>query len=89
MQDGANKYGRMNWRTTEVTPSIFYDAIQRHLEKWYHEGEQRATDSGVHHLGHAMAGCAILLDAELVVPEVFRDDRPTAAVDIFRLLINK
>ena len=64
MSDGANKYGRFNYRDTSVTSSVFYDAITRHLVDWYN-GEDYADDSGVHHLAHIMAGCAILLDGTL------------------------
>jgi len=64
MSDGASKYGRFNWRETGSTASVFYDAIQRHLVDWYN-GEDYAHDSKVHHLGHIMASCAILLDSEL------------------------
>lgn len=74
MQNGADKYGTFNWRSTEVTASVFYDAIMRHLLAWY-SGENYASDSKIHHLAHAMAGCAILLDAEL--SNVFNDNRNT------------
>ena len=74
MKDGANKYGRFNWRTSEVTASVFYDAMMRHLLYWYF-GENKAKDSKVHHLAHLMAGAAIILDAEQ--KGVFIDDRDT------------
>jgi len=63
MSDGANKYGRFNWRQTGATSSVFYDAMQRHLAQWY-DGEDFADDSKVHHLAHIMASCAILMDCE-------------------------
>lgn len=72
MSDGASKYGRFNWRDTSVTASVFYDAMMRHLTAWYN-GEDCADDSHVDHLGHIMASCAILLDAQ--VHGVFNDDR--------------
>lgn len=72
MQDGANKYGKFNWRTTAVTASVFYDALHRHLLDWYN-GEDFAPDSKIHHLAHLMAGCAIILDA--IAAGVFKDDR--------------
>ena len=75
MQDGCNKYGLFNWRDSSVTSTVFYDAIQRHLAAWY-SGEDHAPDSGVHHLAHVMAGCAILLDAEF--NGVNNDDRRDA-----------
>jgi len=64
MSNGAEKYGRFNWRNTGSTSSVFYDAMMRHIADWYN-GEDFAHDSHVHHLGHIMASCAILLDSEL------------------------
>ena len=72
MTDGANKYGRFNWRETGSTVSVFVDALARHLLGYY-VGEDHAKDSRVHHLAHLMAGAAILLDAEL--HGVLKDDR--------------
>jgi hypothetical protein len=72
MSDGASKYGRYNWRSTEVTASVFYDAIMRHTLQWY-SGEDHADDSKIHHLAMIMANCAIILDAQMY--GVFRDDR--------------
>jgi len=73
MQDGGNKYEPFNYRETQVTASVFYNAMMRHLMDWY-EGEDFADDSGVHHLGHLAAGCAIVLDGISVGN--FVDDRP-------------
>ncbi|MEP2533501.1 dATP/dGTP diphosphohydrolase domain-containing protein [Shimia sp.] len=73
MDDGKEKYGLMNWREHEVSASVYYNAAFRHIAAWY-EGEQNAPDSGVHHLGHVMACCAILLDAE--AQGKLNDDRP-------------
>jgi hypothetical protein len=72
MSDGASKYGRYNWRDTSVTASIFYDAMMRHLVDWYN-GEEYAHDSKIHHLGHIMASCAIILDG--MRNGKFNDDR--------------
>lgn len=74
MQNGAVKYGRMNWRTNSVAATIYYDAVLRHMLAWL-DGEDIAEDSGVHHLAHAMAGIAIVLDA-LETGNLI-DDRPT------------
>lgn len=71
--DGARKYGPYNWRAKKVIASIYYDAALRHIMDWF-EGEETAKDSGVHHLGHAIACCAILLDAQETGNLV--DDRP-------------
>ncbi len=63
MENGEVKYGLTNWREHEVSASVYYNAAFRHFGAWW-DGEQCAADSGVHHLGHVMACCAILLDAE-------------------------
>lgn len=73
MMDGAGKYGPYNWRSNPVIASIYVDAAVRHLGDWF-EGQETASDSGVHHLGHAIACCAILLDAQ--ENKNLIDDRP-------------
>lgn len=73
MMDGARKYGPFNWRDNAVIAHIYVDAALRHLTAWF-EGEEVASDSGVHHLGHALACCAILLDAQETGN--LKDDRP-------------
>lgn len=72
MNDGAKKYGRYNWRKTDVTASVFYDKLVRHLLDWY-SGEDVATDSKIHHLKHLIADAGIVLDA--IDCNVFIDDR--------------
>ena len=73
LMNGAIKYGPYNWRDKAVRASIYVDACERHLNSWL-DGEEDATDSGVHHLGHAIACLAILLDAQEAGKLV--DDRP-------------
>ena len=63
MMDGARKYGPYNWRDNSVIASIYVDAAHRHLDLWF-EGQRKAKDSKVHHLGHVIACAGILLDAE-------------------------
>jgi hypothetical protein len=63
MLDGELKYGFRNWRAKSVVARIYIDACKRHLDSWL-EGEETASDSGVHHLGHARACLGILLDAQ-------------------------
>ena len=80
MQNGSDKYGRMNWREHPVKASIYVDACVRHLMAW-NDGEEDAEDSGVHHLGHAMACLGILLDAQEAGNMI--DDRvPGPAADL-------
>ena len=90
MNDGAAKYGPYNWRENAVIASIYIDAAMRHLLSWF-DGEEAASDSEVHHLGHAMACCAILLDAQATGNLI--DDRPpvskTEAVKLMKRLQEK
>ena len=61
--DGDLKYGFRNWRTLEIDSNTYISAVLRHIQAWA-EGEEIAADSGVHHLGHAGACIALLLDAQ-------------------------
>jgi hypothetical protein len=79
MMDGAEKYGPYNWRDKEVIAGIYVDAALRHLQCWF-EGQECASDSKVHHLGHAIACCAILLDAQAKGKLV--DNRPKDEYDL-------
>jgi hypothetical protein len=70
--DGALKYGRANWRAAGVRASIYYDALNRHMTKWF-EGQDIDEDSGLPHLAHAMACIVILIDA--IEAGKLKDDR--------------
>ena len=61
--DGDLKYGFRNWRTLEIDAATYIAAALRHIHAWA-ECEEVAPDSGVHHLGHAGACIALLLDAQ-------------------------
>ena len=76
-RDGANKYTPYNWRRDPVSASTYIDAAYRHIMSWA-DGEEKSQDAGVHHLAHAMACMAILIDAQACGTLV--DDRPTAGV---------
>lgn len=76
MMNGTSKYGPYNWRDKAVKASIYVDACKRHIDAWF-EGEETATDSKVHHLGHAIACLAIILDAQEIGNLV--DDRPLSS----------
>lgn len=56
-------YGPYNWREKKVSATVYIAAAERHLAE-YLDGDNVADDSKVKHLGHAMACCAIILDAE-------------------------
>jgi spermidine/putrescine-binding protein len=74
LADGGKKYGPYNWRDSAISVSTYKAAAQRHWDAFW-DGEDNATDSGVHHLAHAMACSALLLDAMTIGKLV--DDRPT------------
>jgi hypothetical protein len=62
LKHGADKYGEANWRTAPIAISTYTSAFFRHLNAW-RDGEDLDPDSGVSHLGHVMAACAIILDS--------------------------
>jgi len=78
--DGATKYGNMNWRSKDIKGSIYVDAAIRHLGCWF-EREEIAEDSGVSHLGHALACIALLIDAQEGGNLI--DDRPPTGQNDF------
>ena len=84
MEDGAKKYGPANWREAGVAASVYTDAALRHLFQYFDGGQTVAEDSGAHHLGHAMACLAIIIDAEYNGTLI--DDRPYPCKDTDELL---
>lgn len=74
MEDGAKKYGPYNWRSNKVIASIYVAAAMRHLQQWYDQGEELASDSQKPHLGHALACIGIIVDA--LETGNLSDDRP-------------
>lgn len=72
--DGARKYGPYNWRDRTVSSSVYIAAAKRHMDAWW-DGEEESADAKVHHLAHALACLAIILDAYTVAK--LNDDRPT------------
>ena len=75
MKLGAEKYGPFNWRETPVPAETYVDAAMRHLLSWQ-DGEDLDPESGMSHLAHIMACCAILIDAK--ENGMLDDNRPVA-----------
>lgn len=73
MMEGALKYGRHNYRAVGVRASVYYDAMMRHMMRWW-EGEDNDPDSGVCHLIKAMACLVVLRDS--MQADNWEDDRP-------------
>ena len=71
--DGARKYGPYNWRMHAISSSVYYGAALRHMTAWW-DGEDVNPDSGHHHLAHAMACLAMVLDGQAL--DKLNDDRP-------------
>ena len=63
LQLGKEKYGERNWVQNTVRQSTYISAIMRHTAA-LQDGEDLDPESGISHLGHIMAGCAIILDAQ-------------------------
>lgn len=74
---GARKYGAYNWREKEVRLTVYLEAAERHLRSVL-DGELIDAESGQPHVAHAMACCAIILDAMALGK--FMDDRPPPGV---------
>lgn len=60
---GALKYGPFNWRDDNVSISTYMEAAFRHMAL-YKGGQLNASDTGIHHLAHAMCCLSIIMDAE-------------------------
>ena len=73
MYEGARKYGRHNYRTSNIKASTYYDACMRHLMAWF-EGEDIDPDSGICHLTKVAACIAVIRDS--MIQGKWIDDRP-------------
>ena len=71
--DGAQKYGQYNFREEKISFLGYISAIQRHSLDLI-DGEDYASDSLCHHLGHIIATASILIDA--IENDCVIDDRP-------------
>ncbi len=72
MKSGADKYGRRNYRDTEILASVYVGALLRHVTAWA-AGEDIDPDSGQPHLAHVVANCMVVESAGLAGTLV--DDR--------------
>ncbi len=74
--NGAAKYGPYNWREAQISSSVYYAAVKRHLKDWWDriDADDCAPDSQVHHLKHAAACIGMLLDT--MGSPLLNDNRP-------------
>ena len=82
--DGALKYGEGNYAHLGARASVYINAAMRHILAWA-SGEENDPDSGLPHLGHALACLAVLVDCQSLGNLV--DDRPYPRA--YRKLINE
>lgn len=76
MLEGALKYGKHNYRVVGVRASVYMDALNRHMSKWW-EGEDDDPDSGLSHVTKAITSLVVLRDA--MIQGKLNDDRPPKA----------
>lgn len=75
LKGGADKYGRRNYRDTEMLWTTYLGSMRRHLNALA-LGEDIDPESGEHHLSHIRANAAVLQGAAAAGTLV--DDRTTA-----------
>jgi hypothetical protein len=73
MAEGDLKYGGYNFRAAGVMSSVYYDALGRHMDKWFN-GEDADPVTQVPHLANAVACLAVLIDS--IEQGNLNDDRP-------------
>jgi hypothetical protein len=78
LQGGLIKYKAWNW-AKGMPWSVCFDCTMRHLLKWWYMGEDIDTESGEHHLDHAICNLLFLRHYEMAYRE--GDDRPPAHID--------
>lgn len=84
--EGAQKYGRFNWRMKRVKMSVYLSALMRHYLKLL-GGEKHDRKTMVGHLAYIRCCAGILIDADYYGSLV--DDRPPRGIrnpDISRYL---
>lgn len=62
---GAQKYERDNWQKVPDSKRRYFDALQRHLWAWK-QGEQIDSESGRHHLAHALCCLMFLYEHDTI-----------------------
>lgn len=73
LENGAKEYGAWNWRKGGIKLMTYVGAMQRHLDA-IADGEDIDRESGFSHLGHILAGAAVVVDA--FHASMVHDDRP-------------
>lgn len=80
---GKMKYKEWNW-AKGISYSSTFDCTLRHLTKWFYCREECDTETGLHHLDHAIANLLFLRHYSLTHPD--GDDRPPTYTDFHEWL---
>lgn len=78
MFEGALKYARHNYRAVGVRASVYYDALNRHVDAWW-DGQDIDPDSGLHHITKAIATLFVLRDS--MIRGNWVDDRAPRSIN--------
>lgn len=73
MMEGSRKYGRHNYRVAPIRAEVYYDAVHRHLRRWW-AGEDIDADSGLSHITKAI--CTLFVLRDCMITGQLQDDRP-------------
>lgn len=73
MMEGSRKYGRHNYRVAPIRAEVYYDAVHRHLRRWW-AGEDIDADSGLSHITKAI--CTLFVLRDCMITGQLVDDRP-------------
>jgi hypothetical protein len=76
MMEGSLKYGRHNYRVAGVRASVYFDAVNRHMDDFW-EGVDVDPDSGLSHVTKAIASLVVLRDS--MIQGNWVDDRPPSS----------
>ena len=76
---GAKKYEIDNWKYVSDSKRRYFDAAQRHLWDWK-EGERFDSESGLHHLSHAICCLMFLYEHDVSTQAISTSEKDLAEI---------
>ena len=76
---GAKKYEIDNWKYVSDSKRRYFDAAQRHLWDWK-EGERFDSESGLHHLSHAICCLMFLYEHDVSTQAISNGEKDLAEI---------
>ena len=76
---GAKKYEIDNWKYVSDSKRRYFDAAQRHLWDWK-EGERFDSESGLHHLSHAICCLMFLYEHDVATQAASNNEKDYAEI---------